>query len=334
MARPDRFGRSQRHDPLEHVLHHLASRHNPGNYGGGGVWAWGAGSADPSGNIYIGTGNSETSGSVGTPISAPFTAAPSEQAGFGEHLVQIDSDLSTPEAANYPGFDFTIGFGDLDYSGTPVIFAPTGCGVLSATQGKGGTLVVNNTAGLGVVGQFKLSVPNSGALYIGNPAFSPSTGYLYAAIASSGNGSSLLPPGLAAIGGCGTSIAWHAQFGPDSASFDGENPRSAPTVTAGGVVFMGTPCTLNGSGGCVGGGTPAGALWAVDATTGAVLGGGKPVLTTGDNIRMAPSADGLWLWVLDDSGNLSALTVDPTVKAIAAKVGDRRTAAFRVEPRR
>ena len=306
---------------------------SPGNYGGGGVWGWGAASADPSGNVYIGTGNSETSSSVNGTIGAPFAPAPTEQSGYGEHLVQLSSDLSTAEAAQYPGFNFTIGLGDLDYSGTPVIFAPSGCGVLSATQGKGGTVVVNNTNGLGEVGSFALSIPTGDALYIGNPGFSPTTGYLYAAIASSGNGSSMLAPGLAAIGNCGTSIVWHAQFGPDSAAFSGENPRSAPTVTAGGVVFMGTPCTSNGSGGCGSGGTVNGALWAVDASTGTVLGGGKPLLITGDNLRMAPSADGLWLWVLDDSGNLSALTVDPSVKAVAAKIGVRRPAAFKAHVR-
>jgi len=63
-----------------------------------------------------------------------------------------------------------------------------------------------------------------------------------------------------------------------------------------------------------------GALWAVDAASGALLGsGGNPLLVTGDNIRMAPSADGLWIWVCDDSGNLYAYTVDPSVPAAALR---------------
>jgi hypothetical protein len=45
-----------------------------------------------------------------------------EQAGLAEHLVQLSGDLSTIEASNYPGFNFTIGLDDLDYSGTPVIY--------------------------------------------------------------------------------------------------------------------------------------------------------------------------------------------------------------------
>jgi hypothetical protein len=290
-----------------------------GNYGGGGVWGWGGVSADPSGNIYVATGNAETPLTVVQPILPPFQSTDNEQAGYAEHLVKLTPDLSTVQASNYPGFNFVIGWSDLDYSGTPVIYAPPGCGVLSATQGKGGTLVINNTADLTEVNSFALSVPDAEALYIGNPAYSPNIGYLYAAITSSGPGGAILQPGLAAINGCGASIGWHAQFGPDSTAYVGANPRSAPTVTAGGVVFIGTPCTSNGAGGCGSPGALNGALWAVDGTTGTVLGGGKPVLVTGDDIRMAPSADGLWLFVLDNSGNLYGLTVDPSVKAATLK---------------
>jgi len=53
----------------------------------------------------------------------------------------------------------------------------------------------------------------------------------------------------------------------------------------------------------------------VSATTGAVLNGGNPVLITGDSIRMAPTVDGLWMWVSDQSGNLYGLTLDPSVLA-------------------
>jgi hypothetical protein len=309
---------------------------NPNNYGGGGVWAWGAASADPSGNIYVDSGNAETVATISPrQAAAPFVPTTNEQAGYAENLVKLSGDLSTVEGANYPGFNFTIGWGDLDYVGTPVIYQPPGCDTLSATQGKGGTLVIHDTNSVTELNSFALSIPSASALYIGNPAYSPATGYLYAPINSAGNGSSMLAPGLAAIGGCGASLTWHAQFGPDSAAYasEGDNPRSAPTVTAGGVVFMGTPCTSNSSGGCGAAGAVNGALWAIDATTGSVLGGGKPVLVTGDNIRMAPSADGLWLWLVDDSGNLSALTVDPSVKAITAKIGARRPRSLRMHAR-
>jgi hypothetical protein len=305
-----------------------------GNFGGGGVWGWGGVSADPSGNVFVATGNAETNSATGSQKAAPpFQTTDDEQAGYAEHLVKLSADLSTVEGSNYPGFDFTIGHGDLDYEGTPVVFTPpvtSGCGVLTATQGKGGTMVVNNAQDVSEVNGFAFSVPNASAYYIGNPAYSPNTGYLYAAISSSGAGSSLLPPGLAAIGSCGRSIAWHAQFGPDTTAYQGENPRSAPTVTAGGVVFLGTPCTSDGNGGCGAPGTLNGALWAVDAATGSVLNGGKPLVVTGDNIRMAPSADGEWVFLLDGSGNLYGLTVDPSVKAVAVTRGQRVPRRFKV----
>jgi hypothetical protein len=308
---------------------------NPGNYGGGGVWSWGGVSSDASGNIYFATGNGETSSATGPqPPAAPFQTTDDEQIGLAEHLVKASGDLSTLEGSNYPGFNFAVGGGDLDYSGTPVVFVPpvtAGCGgALTATQGKGGTLVTNDTNTLNEVNSFALSVPSGSAYYIGNPAYSPNTGLLYAAITSSGPGSSLLPPGLAAIGSCGSSIAWHSQFGPDSTLYQGENPRSAPTVTAGGVVFLGTPCTSDGNGGCGAPGTINGALWAVDATTGTVLNGGKPLVITGDNIRMAPSADGQWVFVLDGSGNFYGLTIDPTVKAITATKGLRVPKRYKI----
>jgi hypothetical protein len=292
-----------------------------GDYGGGGVWGWGGVSADPSGNIYTATGNTETASIVGTtPVPSPFVLAPTSYTGYGEQLVKLDQNLNL-EAANYPGFDVT-GTGDLDFAGTPVVFQPPGCGTLVATQGKGGTLVINNAADTSEVGSFPFSIRTARALYIGNPGYSPATGFLYAAITSAQPGTSLLAPGLAAISGCGTSIAWHSQFGPDSEVLQGSTPRSMPTVTAGGVVFMGTPCVANGTGGCAASGSPiGGALWAVDATVGTVLNGGAPLLITASQLRMAPSADGDWLFVMDDGGNFYGLTIDSTVAAIKAKPG-------------
>jgi hypothetical protein len=285
-----------------------------GAWGGGGVWGWGGVSADPSGTIFVGTGNAETSGTIdsGT-ISSPFVAAPAENSGYAEHLTEVNSSLTGVIGSNAPTFNFAIGGSDLDFAGTPVVFHPTGCDELVAGQGKGGTLVVadtTNLAGSGV--SYAFSEPSAGANYIGNPGYSPVTGLLYAAINSGTD--SMYPPGLAAITSCGQSVMWHAQFGPDSFSYPNDNPRSAPTVTAGGVVFIGTSCTPSGSS-CGTPGTLQGAVWAVDATTGTVLNGANPVLITGDTIRMAPTVDGKWMWVCDQSGNLYALTIDPSVQS-------------------
>jgi hypothetical protein len=308
-----------------------------GNYGGGGVWGWGGVSSDANGNVFVGAGNGETTGAVlPQTVNPPFVAMPEETDGYAQHLTELSPDLSTVENSNYPGFNYTIGYGDLDYTGTPVVFQPTlgsGCGELIATQGKGGTLVINNQQSFAVLNSFELSVPSGTAYYIGNPAYSPQTGYLYAAVTSSGPGSSLLPPGLAAIDACNSKIVWNRPFGPDALQYGPLTQRSAPTVTAGGVVFLATPCTDNGKGGC---GTPGtainGALWAVDAKTSTLLSTpnnpGNPLLVTGDFIRMAPSADGLWVYLLDGSGNLYGLTVDPSVPATALKRAAHVTRPF------
>ncbi len=265
------------------------------NYGGGGVWGWGGASADLSGNMYIGTGNADIH-----PQSAPYANTQTEHDGYGEHMIRLSPQLAY-EASQLPTFMYGTGLDkDLDFSGTPVLFQPPGCPLIAASQGKAGELVIYNAAlNSAPIATFQLSQNTYFANYIGNPGYSPTTGLLYAADASSTN--TLYPPGMVAIAhspGCSSfSVAWHTAFGPDSYSFAGQDvPRSAPTVTAGGVVLMGTPSTAKGN--------PGGALWALDATTGAILKGGVPLLQTAGTIRMAPVVDGNWLWVIDQKGHL------------------------------
>ena len=43
------------------------------------------------------------------------------------------------------------------------------------------------------------------------------------------------------------------------------------------------------------------------------------MLVTGDHVRMAPTVDGLWLWVFDNSGNLYGMTIDPSVPTITIR---------------
>ena len=61
-----------------------------------------------------------------------------------------------------------------------------------------------------------------------------------------------------------------------------------------------------------------------------MLNRGNPLLITGDHIRMAPTADGLWVWVFDQSGNLYGLTIDPTVPAKALRMGQHLPAQERI----
>jgi hypothetical protein len=297
------------------------------NYSGGGVWGWGGVSVDDAGAVYAGVGNSDSkSGAIGP--QPPFVQVASQNAAYGEHVVKVSSDLSALLGANDP--NGRVGNeSDVDFAATPIVFKPVGCGdALLAAEGKAGELLVYDTVNVnaGPIARFRISPTSSEAADIGNPAWSPSTGLLYVNVTSA-TGGSIDPPGMIALrpSGCNMSttfaVAWHTAYGPDSFTGSSIQPRSAPTVTAGGVVLSGTPCSFDGSGGCLPtlGGTFGGALWALDASTGALLNGGKPVLLTGDHIRVPPVVDGLWVYVQDNGADLYGLTIDANVRAIQGR---------------
>ncbi|MGD0475998.1 MAG: malectin domain-containing carbohydrate-binding protein [Candidatus Velthaea sp.] len=280
-------------------------------WSGAGVWGWGGVSVDFSGNVLTGVGNADNGTTPYGAIVAPFAAAPTEYSGYAETLLELSSSLGSVVAANHPiptgTYSQTVS--DLDLQGTPLVFQPngTGCAPMVAIQGKSGDLSLYNeaTIGNGPVVQYQMSPPGFDDSYLGDPAFSPITGLIYAPVATSAS-PTLIPAGLVAINpGCGTpSVTWHAAFGSDSSSIG--TPRSVPAVSAGGVVFAGT---VNGTGGD---------LWAIDASTGAVLNGGNPLLPTSANLRMPATIDGNWVFVLDNSGNMYGLTTDPSYPTIQA----------------
>ena len=282
-------------------------------YSGGGVWGWGGATLDSAGNVYIGVGNADINQGVIGP-KAPFVKTTNEQVGYGEHLVKLSSDLSTVLSSHAVKYTFNDTARNLDLSGTPVIFDPLHCSSVVAIQGKAGLLNFYNVSKIsgGPLASFTFSEAEDEVSYIGNGAYSPLTGLYYANVPTA-QGGSIEPPGMVAIGvtNCTTpSIVWDAQFGADSyniGSHDGQ-PRSAPSVTAGNVVFVSSPTAAGTS-----------QLWALDATTGAVLNGGTPVLTTSNLMRMPPVIDGKWMYVLDQGGNLYGLTIDPNIAHVKAR---------------
>ncbi|HEY6235469.1 MAG TPA: hypothetical protein VIW69_10240, partial [Candidatus Elarobacter sp.] len=299
-----------------------------GNFSGGGVWGWGGVSVDDGGAVYAGVGNTDTSQGATGP-QPPFAQTTAENAGYGDHLIKLSPDGGSLLAANDPGYTFGNGTDDVDFEGTPVLFKPVGCtDTLAASHGKDGLLIVYDTAnvGAGPIARYRTSPSTSEGVDLSSPAWSPLTGLLYVTVATNAGGS-IDPAGIIALrptgcnGATAFSVAWHTAFGPDS--FTGSNivVRSSPTVTAGGVLLVGTPCTPDGSGGCqtIIGAQFGGALWALDARDGTILNGGKPVLLTADHIRAPATVDGKWVYVTDVSADLYGLTLDPAFKAIQSK---------------
>jgi hypothetical protein len=320
-------------------------------WGGGGVWGWGGVSLDANGNVYTGVGNTDDGSTTHGSIVAPFAAAPKEYSGLGDAVIELSGDLSRLEDSQHPipPANYSGDSADLDLNGTPALFTPAGAGCpqMAAIQGKSGALYLYDAPGLsqGPVAQYQLAPSTYADGFLGDPAYSPATGLLYVAVPSS-NGS-LFAPGMIAINpGCGSpSVAWHAAFGPDSYSAGSDlspgQPRTAPAVSAGGVVFVGTICTPTGDGCsataasavlrrgaatvrkpficCAPAGTGGGALWALDASSGAVLNGGEPLIITSGPLRMPPTIDGNWVFVLDNNGDMYGLTIDPNYPAVAEK---------------
>jgi hypothetical protein len=284
-----------------------------GAYSGGGVWGWGGAAVDAASNVYIGAGNADiNAGAVGP--QPPFITTTNEQVGYGEHLVQLNSTLSAVLASHAVPYTFNGTAKNLDLSGTPVLMTPVGCPTMLAIQGKAGLLNFYNTQNIGggPVASFTFSEAADDVSFIGNGAYSPQTGLYYANVPTA-QGGSIEPPGLVAInvGNCAApNIVWAAQFGADSFGIGTNNgqPRSAPTVTAGNVVFVASP-TASGS-----------QMWALDATTGAVLHGGTPIFTTPNLVRMPPVIDGQWMYVLDQGGNLFGYTINPNVARVPLRL--------------
>ncbi len=282
------------------------------NYSGGGVWGWGGAAVGGNGNVFVTVGNADINkGKIGP--QSPFVQTTNEQVGYGEHVVRLTSNLSQVTGSYAVPYQFSVSETNLDLSGTPVLFTPPGCNPIVATQGKAGMLAFYESENLnaGPIGSFTFSVAADDVSYIGNGTYSPLTGMYYANVPTS-EGGSIRPPGMVAIGisGCNTpSIAWSSQFGSDSYGIGSHSgaPRSAPTVTAGNVVFVSSPTSAGRS-----------QLWAIDATTGTVLNGGAPILTTANLMRVPPTVDGQWIYVLDQGGNLYGLTIDPTVPSTKA----------------
>jgi outer membrane protein assembly factor BamB len=283
-----------------------------GQYSGGGVWGWGGVAVEPDGSaVYTGVGNADQS----DPQPAPFAPAPAESAGYAEHILKLTGDLTSAADSHLPSSTDPPNppnASDIDLAGTPILFQPPGCPPLLAVQGKEGFLFVYDRTNLskGPIAAAQFSVSSDTAYYMGLPAYSAQTGFLYAAVSTGSPAAG--SPGLAILKlntGCsGFSLVAQPGFGPDST--DGgllnENARSSPTVVND-VVFLGTPN---------------GVLWARNAYTGAALwdtASGNilaPNNGPGDEIRFGPLVSGGWVYfVTTESASIYALTVNASTSS-------------------
>jgi len=289
-----------------------------GPYSGGGIWGWGGASVDGQDDVYVGVGNADTSRK---PQGSPFVPAPTEHVADGDHVVKLTADLTTVLGSNLPSHETFAGNSqDLDFSGTPVIASPLGCTARSASMGKAGGFYIYDALSLdaGPLAHFQVGMSANDATSFSTPAYSPLTGLYYAPVASS-LGPAIDPPGMIAVTACTPRLVWHVAFGPDEEQgFASGYPRSAPTVTAGGLLFSGTSCDPDAKGACAGTGpNVGGAVWVEDATTGSVLNGGRPLVRTPNDVRMAPVVDGDWVYFVDNGGYLYGYTIDPGYKTVA-----------------
>jgi outer membrane protein assembly factor BamB len=197
---------------------------------GGGIWGAGGASIDPAtNNVYVLTGNADT------------TNGAAQNATYAEQVVELSPTLGTIIANNYPtNIPTGPGFDDFDFGATPLLFQPSGCPALLAGVNKSGMfeLYDRSTISNGPIQYIPMSIESDEASFRGVPAYDPATGYVYVGMPAT---TGTYQPGLAAFSmaaNCtlNTAPAWAASFGP-AATTNNQEPRS-PISIANGVVYV------------------------------------------------------------------------------------------------
>lgn len=166
--------------------------------GGGSVWGWGgAAYSNRRNSIYVGTGNAFEGG---TNTGQEF----SEQAGYGEQLVQLSRSLTVLAASKPQLGDFP----DNGFVGSPVIANRPGCEELVVAQTKSGTLFGwrSGAVAAGPVWRVQVQPSDPATPLLTQPAYAPALRSLFVV-----TWGSLLRVQLDA--GCRPSIAWTLPLG-------------------------------------------------------------------------------------------------------------------------
>ena len=138
----------------------------PSSLGGGGsIWGWGGASySSKLHSLFVGTANTFEGG---TNTGASFD----EQAGYGEHLVQLSPSLDVLDSSK-PDLG---GFPDNGFVGSPLLVDLPDCGELVAMQTKSGAFIgwKADDIGAGPLWQLQVQAPDPAAPLITEPAWSP-----------------------------------------------------------------------------------------------------------------------------------------------------------------
>jgi hypothetical protein len=168
--------------------------------GGGGIWGWGGPVYSPGQNaIFVATGNALEGGSN---AGASF----SEQAGYGEHLVELSPGLAVKDASA-PNLGKT--YPDNDLSGSPVIARSTACKAeIVAAQAKSGVLFGWRAAAVsaGPIWQLALQKSDPVAPLLTQPTYSKRLDSFFVVTSSE-----LVRIALGA--GCKPRVAWRLPLG-------------------------------------------------------------------------------------------------------------------------
>jgi len=198
---------------------------------GGGIWGPGGASIDPSnGNVFVATGNADTTGGG------------QQNASYAEQVVELSPTLSSILANNYPAnIPVISGDDDFDFGATPLVFQTAFCPTMIAAVNKSGMFELYDESSIssGPIQYIAMSIPSDTASFVGVPSYDPATGYVYVGMPSTQGG---YQAGLAAFAmqsNCTLNPApvWAASFGPDEDN-GGQTPRS-PISIANGVVYVG-----------------------------------------------------------------------------------------------
>jgi outer membrane protein assembly factor BamB len=195
---------------------------------GGGIWGFGGASVDAaSNNVFILTGNADTS------------HGGQQNAYYAEQVIELSPDVSTVLANNYPGLP--PGGDDEDFGATPLLFTPPGCPPMLAAMNKAGMFFLynRNSIGAGPTQAVQMSITTANGDFVGVPAYDPATNLVYVEQPATFG---IYRPGVAAFAlrsDCTINPTpfWAAQFGADGSQSQDDTLRS-PITLANGVLYI------------------------------------------------------------------------------------------------